>query len=218
MFVTHLSYISISWPHLEPPLGHPGGNPLKHLPRIVYAHPRKNHTDDDHQRWSLHSKDGRLKKSYLPNPQVLNLGIAPLRGCRFMAEFFKGYFKGGVRKLHWFDARCFHEKSWGLEGLKKGNWRVEKFCRCNKQLVLEVLSKNGTRKMNLVVGSVVLCDDQQTSETSRLELADASNFEHPFKHSCLFERSHTCNIAVCIFGRLQCASLKWIPTRTWGSF
>ena len=49
-------------------------------------------------------------------------------------RIFKGYFKAGVRKLHWFDARCFHEKSWGWKGLKKGNWRVEKFCRCNKQL------------------------------------------------------------------------------------
>ena len=96
--------------HIYPSLGHAWnplwaivGNPLKHLPRIVYAHPRKNHTDDDHQRWSLHSKDGKLKKSYLPNPQVLNLGknhwevVDETREILFVDSWpnFKGYFKGG---------------------------------------------------------------------------------------------------------------------------
>lgn len=139
--------------HVYPSLGH-----IKHLPRIVYAHPRKNHTDDDHQRWSLHSKDGRPKKSYLPNPQVLNLGISTERLStkpgRFSVDswpnLFKGYFKGGAEaSLIW--CKMLPWKIMRLEGVEETNWRVEKFCRCNKQLVLEVLSKNGTRKMNLVL-------------------------------------------------------------------
>lgn len=144
----HIYHISISWPHQTPPkdcLRSPKEKPHRWRSSTMVT---------SLKRWKAEEELSAKSTGLKPWPN-------PLRGCRrnpeiLFVDSWPNFLKvtssgGGVRKLHWFDARCFHEKSWGLEGLKKGNWRVEKFCRCNKQLVLEVLSKNGTRKMNLVL-------------------------------------------------------------------
>ena len=78
------------------------------------------------------------------------------------------------------DASHASMKNNELEGFKERKLEdKKKFCRCNKHLVLEVLSKNGTRKMNLMLDPWF----------------DASTFEHHFKHSCLLNHCDRGNIA-----------------------